>query len=234
MARPFRSGMAKDQDGFQGASLRMMRNLIATAALCASTLVAATEVNVIGLFPGKAVVVVNRGAPRTLGVGQKSPEGVVLVSSDSKGAVLEIDGKRQSLEMGQHFESAASTGARNEIVLAADPRGHFVADGAVNGNALRFLVDTGATLVAIPGAQARRLGIDYMKGVPGYSQTAGGTVPVFRVKLDSVSLGDITLLGVDAVVLEGPGMDVALLGMSFLNRMEMRRAGTTLTLTKRF
>ena len=212
----------------------MMRNLIAAALFLAPGLAAATDVTVVGLFPGKAVVTINRGAPRTLSVGQKTAEGVVLVSVDSRAAVIEIDGKKQTLEMGQHFESAASTGSRSVVTLAADTRGHFITDGQVNGNTVRFLVDTGATLVAIPAADAKRLGIDYEKGTRGYSSTAGGVVPVYRVKLDSVSVGGIEVLGVEAVVLEGSGMNVTLLGMSFLNRMEMRREGTTLTLTKRF
>jgi len=212
----------------------MTRNLIVAALLLAPGLVAATDVTVVGLFPGKAVVTINRGAPRTLSVGQKTSEGVVLVAVDGRAAVIEIDGRKQTLEMGQHFESAESTGARNAVTLAADSRGHFVTQGQVNGNSVRFLVDTGATLVALPAADARRLGIDYEKGARGYSSTAGGVVPVYRVKLDSVSIGGIEILGVDAVVLEGSGMNVALLGMSFLNRMEMRREGTTLTLTKRF
>jgi aspartyl protease family protein len=212
----------------------MIRNLIAAASCVVSLSAAATEVNVVGLFPGKAVVTINRGSPRTLSIGQKTAEGVVLVSVDSTKAVLEIDGKKQTLEMGQHFESPASTGARNTVTLAADSRGHFVTQGSINGATARFLVDTGATTVAIPAGEARRMGIDYTKGDRGYSSTAGGVVPIYRVKLDSVTVGDITLLGVDGVVMEGQGMDVILLGNSFLNRTEMRRDGTTLTLTKRF
>jgi len=212
----------------------MIRNLIAAASCVLSLCAAATEVNVVGLFPGKAVVTINRGAPRTLSVGQKTAEGVVLLSVDSAKAVLEIDGKKQTLEMGQHFESSASTGTRNSVTLSADSRGHFVTQGAINGATARFLVDTGATTVAIPAGEARRMGIDYTKGDRGYSSTAGGVVPIFRVRLDSVTVGDITLMGVDGVVMEGQGMDVILLGNSFLNRTEMRREGTTLTLTKRF
>ncbi len=212
----------------------MIRNLIAAAALLAGFDAGATEVNVVGLFPGKAVVVINRGAPRTLSVGQKTSEGVTLLSVDTRAAVVEIDGKKQTLEMGQHFESAAATGSRGAVSIAASQGGHFMTSGQVNGNSVRFMVDTGATMVAIPASEARRLGIDYEKGQRGQSSTAGGVVPVFRVKLDSVAVGDITLLGVEAVVLEAPGMDFLLLGNSFLNRTEMRREGTTLTLTKRF
>lgn len=212
----------------------MRSTVVLVVAMLAAPCAGATDVNVIGLFPGKAVVTINRGAPRTLSVGEKTAEGVALVSSDSRGAVLEIDGKRQTLEMGQHFESAAETGARRAVTLAADSRGHFITDGTVNGAHMRFLVDTGATLVALPASEAARLGIDYKKGRQGMSQTANGPAVVYRVMLDSVTLGDITLLNVEGLVHEAAGLDVALLGMSFLNRTEMRREGQTLTLIKRY
>jgi aspartyl protease family protein len=211
-----------------------MRSIIAVLACLAPLAAAAQDVNVIGLFSGKAVVVVNRGAPRTLAAGESTPEGVKLISADSRGAVFEIDGKRTLLEMGQHFESAALTGARSEVTLAADSRGHYIADGSVNGAHVRFLVDTGATLVSIPAGDATRLGIDYRKGRRAVSQTANGPVVFWHVKLESVSLGGVTLTSVDGAVHDGPGLDVALLGMSFLNRTEMRRVGPNLTLTKRY
>jgi aspartyl protease family protein len=203
------------------------------AALVAAPSAHATDVNVIGLFPGKVVVVINRGAPRTLAVGEKTAEGVRVISMDSKGAVLEIDGKREALEMGQHFESAADTGARQSVTMARDERGQFMTDGKVNGAHVRFLVDTGATIVAIPIGEARRLAIDYMKGTPGYAVLADGRrVASYRVVLDSVTVGGITLYNVEGAVTQGSGMP--LLGMSFLNRMEMRNEGQSLTLTKRY
>jgi len=129
-------------------------------AVLAASAAHATDVNVIGLFPGKAVITVNRGAPRTISVGEKTSEGVVLISSDSKGAVLEIDGKRQTIEMGQHFASATEASGRQSVRLAADEQGHFIVDGAVNGGYVRFMVDTGATMVSMSAADAQRLGID--------------------------------------------------------------------------
>ena len=193
----------------------------------------ATDVNVIGVFPGKAVVTINRGAPRTLSVGEKTAEGVVLISSDARGAVVEIDGKRETLEMGQHFAGSSSEGGRQIVNLAQDASGHFLADGKVNGAHIRFMVDTGATLVSIPITEAARLGIDYQKGRAGYSILADGRrVASWRVMLDSVTLGDVTLLNVEGSVSQGSG--IPLLGMSFLNRMEMRREGQTLSLTKRY
>jgi aspartyl protease family protein len=204
------------------------------AALVAAVPARAVEVNVIGLFPGKAVVVIDRGAPRTLSVGQKTPEGVVLVAADSKSATLEIDGKREVMELGRHAESAALTGARQSVTLPADGQGHFTAEGQVNGVRVRFMIDTGATLVSLPAGDARRLGIDFRKGQPAVIQTANGRALAYRVRLDSVSVGTLTLLGVDALVHDSPGAEVALLGMSFLNRTEMRREGENLTLTKRY
>jgi aspartyl protease family protein len=197
-----------------------------------ATLAQATDVTLIGLFPGKAVVTLNRGSPRTLSLGEKIGD-VHLISTDAKGAVFEIDGKRQTLEMGQHFESAAETGARQSTTLARDASGHFVTDAQVNGTHVRFMVDTGATLVAIPLAEALRLGIDYSKGAPGYSVLADGRrVASWRVMLDSVTVGDVTLLNVEGSVNQGAG--VPLLGMSFLGRTELRYEGQNLTLTKRY
>ena len=193
----------------------------------------ATNVTVVGLFPGKAVVVINNASPRMLTPGQKTGEGVVLLSTDSTSATLEIDGKRQILEMGQHFATPTSGGAGRSVNLAADERGHFVTMGMINGGTVRFLVDTGATTVALPAAEARRLGINYRQGKLGYSKTANGTAPVYHAMLDTVQVGDVVINQVDATVMEG-GLDIALLGMTFLNRTEMKREGTVMTLTKRF
>jgi len=190
-------------------------------------------VNVIGLFSDKAVVVVNRGAPKTLRAGE-TYEGVKLISADSRGAVLEIDGKRQTLEMGQHFETAVPAGARNSVTLAPDSRGQYVTDGQINGSHIRFLVDTGATLISMSAADAQRLGVDFRSGQRTMAVVADGRqVPSWRVKLDSVTVGDITLFGVDALVSD-TGIGAALLGMSFLNRTELRREGQNLVLTKRY
>jgi aspartyl protease family protein len=206
-------------------------------ALCAalgSAAAHATDVNVIGLFGGKAVVVINRGAPRTLSAGDTTSEGVKLISADRNGAVLEIDGKRQTLEMGQHFATSEARATGGTVRLASNTQGHYIADGQVNGSHVRFLVDTGATLVALSVADARRMGIDYRNGEQGYAIVADGRkVKSYRVKLDSVTVGDITLFGVDASVSEGD-MGVALLGMSFLSRTEMRRENQELILSKRY
>jgi aspartyl protease family protein len=213
----------------------MSLRTLAVLACALPLLAGAVDVTLIGLFPGKAVITVNRGAPRTLSVGQSTPEGVKLVSTDAKSAVLEVEGgQRLTVEMGQHFETANMTGSRQAVTLAPDSRGHFVTDGQVNGAHMRFLVDTGATLVAIPASDAARLGIDYRRGRRGISQTANGAVAFWRVTLDSVSVGGVTLTNVEGAVHDSGGLDVALLGMSFLGRTEMKREGPNLTLVKRY
>jgi aspartyl protease family protein len=193
----------------------------------------ATDVTLVGLIGAKAIVVIDGGAPRTLAPGQKTAEGVVLLGTEKDAASFEIESKKRTLHMGQAYSAAARAGRQN-VTLSADVRGHFVTLGSINGGSLRFLVDTGATLVALPAAEARRLGINYLQGQRDQVQTANGAVVAYRVKLDTVRIGDIEVNNVDAVVTESDTMGVTLLGMSFLNRMEMKRDGQSMTLTKRY
>ena len=195
----------------------------------------AAEVSVVGVVGDKAAVLVIDGAePRTVRVGQKL-NGVTVIAVTKQGATLEFDGKRRALALGQHVrgEGPAASGA-GSVTLAADARGHFVTEARVNGAPIRFLVDTGATLISLPYAEARRLGIDTSKAPRGTAMTANGATLVYQVKLDTVRVGGVELHNVDALVHQGPGLDIALLGMSFLNRVEMLREGERLTLTKRF
>jgi len=193
----------------------------------------AADVTLVGLIGAKAIVVIDGGAPRTLAPGQKTAEGVLLLSTEKDGASLEIGGKKKTLRMGQAYSAAAGAG-KQSVTLSADTRGHFVTTGSINGGSVRFLVDTGATLVSLSAAEARRLGINYLRGERGQMQTANGVAVAYRVKLDSVKVGDVEISNVDALVGENDAMGVTLLGMSFLNRMEMKRDGQSMTLTKRY
>jgi aspartyl protease family protein len=207
-------------------------SIVASLLFLASAAGHAVEVNVIGLFPGKAVVTIDGGPIRTLSAGQRTAEGVILLSTDRETATFEIGGRKKILSLGQHRASPAAPSSQS-VTLTADTRGHFVVEGQVNGGAVRFLVDTGATTIALSSADAMRLGIDYRKGQRGLVGTANGTAAAYRVKLDTVQVGGIVANSVDAAVLEG-NLPIALLGMSFLNRMDMRREGQTMVLIKRF
>jgi len=211
----------------------MARNCSALALGLAALSAAAADVGYVGAIGDKAaVLVIDGAAPRAVKVGQ-SLQGVRLVSVDGERAVVEVDGGRRTLLRGQHYQSVAARDQRQSVTLSADTRGHFVTEGAINGKPVRFVVDTGATLIALPARDAVRLGLDYRKGQLSATQTAAGVVPVYRVRLDSVKVGAIELTGVEGSVIE-QGLDIALLGMSFLSRVEMQHAGQLMTLTRRY
>jgi aspartyl protease family protein len=223
--------------GFTNRENEVTRSSVAFLLLLSMPLGAgAAEVVVSALFNGKAVITVDGGKSRTVNVGQVTPEGVKLVSATSEAAVIEFGGRRETLSTGSGMRVGAgpSTASSEQAVLKADGRGHFYANGLINGSSVRFLVDTGATTIAFSTAEARRLGIDYRSGTRSIGRTANGIVTSYGVKLDTVRVGDITLQNVDAHVLDGMGPSDVLLGMSFLNRMQMQRDGDTLVLVKRF
>ena len=211
----------------------MMRHSIALLALLCAPPALAADVSLIGTFEAKAAILsVDAGAPKTVRVGQTF-EGVTVLTVEKDRATVEIEGKRRVLVRGQTYSSGAAGAGAQSVTLSAGAGGHFMADGQINGGAIRFLVDTGASAVAIPASAANRLGIDYRKGRRGTSQTAAGPTEVYVVRLDSVRVGGVELLNIEAVVIEH-GLDVALLGNSFLSRMEVRQDGRTMTLTRRF
>ncbi len=208
-----------------------MRRLFIAAFLCLTAFMAhATDISVVGLFPGKALLVIDGGSPRTYSVGATVAPGIKLIASDNNSATFDNKGKREVVAIGQHTGNS-TPGSGSTVTLHADGRGHFVTEGQINGGTVRMLVDTGASLVALPAHDAVRLGINYRNGQVGYSNTANGMKQIYLVRLDSVKVGDILLHQVDASVHEG-GLPIVLLGMSFLNRTEMQRSGDKMTLKK--
>ena len=194
----------------------------------------AASINVVGLFPGKALVSINGGSPKTLSVGQKTPEGVALVSVNNDSAVFDLNGKRSTLRIGQAFNAPAADEGANVVTLAADSAGHYITVGAINGKAARFLVDTGATVVAFGTRYADQIGLAYRTGRTASFNTANGVRSAHLVRLDSVRVGSITLDNVEAAVSEGMNhSDDVLLGMSFLGRLSMQRDAQTLRLSRR-
>ncbi|MBI4205866.1 MAG: TIGR02281 family clan AA aspartic protease [Betaproteobacteria bacterium] len=195
----------------------------------------AADINVIALTAGKAVVVIDGGKPRTLMVGQTTPERIKLISATSEEAVFEVEGKRRTVTTGGSVYATGGGSGAQRTVLTSDAMGHFFTTAVVNGVSMQFLVDTGASMVTISSDDARRAGISYLSGQRGLMQTANGVVSAYRVKFDTVRLGDITLTNVDGLVVQGNALGRAgLLGMSFLNRTEMRRDGDTMTLMRRY
>ena len=192
----------------------------------------AVDVGLAGLTASKAMLVIDGGEPLAVTVGQ-TVDGVRLLSVQRDRATVEVDGRKRALRVGDHAVGSGGGEGGGKAVLTADGQGHYFTTGTVNGVTVRFLVDTGATMVSLGASDARRMGLDVSKGVRGMSATANGQVRVTKIKLDTVRVGDITAHNVDALVHEAD-LPIALLGMSFLNRMEMQRSGDTMTLKKRF
>ncbi|WP_240162279.1 TIGR02281 family clan AA aspartic protease [Glaciimonas sp. PAMC28666] len=210
-----------------------MHQLTAGILLTAMVLSAqATDIGVAGLFPGKAVLVIDGAAPKTYSVGDNVRADIRLKSVTGSTATVNVKGKLETIGIGQ-FVSRSSPSASASVTLKVNSAGHFMAQSQINGGSMSMLVDTGATVIALPAADAIRLGINYKQGPKTMMSTANGLTPAYRVRLDTVKVGDIELTQVDAAVLES-GLSFALLGMSFLNRTDMQREGDMMVLTKRF
>ena len=212
-----------------------MKRLVAVlvAVVCAGG-AAAQTVSMGGSLGRNALLVID-GKARTVAVGT-TVEGIRLVSVTGNEAVVELKGKRVLLRLGDaqvNLGGKASEGGGKQIVLTAQTGGHFHANGAINGQSVRFMVDTGATLVAMDKYEAERLGVDYKNGRRGMTRTANGDVPVYAAKLASVRIGDVMVYNVDAAVLPTP-MPYILLGNSFLTRFQMKRENDVMTLDLRY
>lgn len=190
----------------------------------------AADVALAGLFGNRAVLVIDGGSPVTLQVGQ-SANGVRLVKVAGDLAVVEVEGRKLEVRLGERVVQRGASADTH--VLYSDNRGHFKPEGKINGRPVRFLVDTGASMVSMGVSDARRLGLDLSQAIVGRSQTANGVVNVRRVMLDSVQVGSMVVFNIEASVHE-TDLPVVLLGMSFLSRMDMTHEGSRLTLRKRF
>jgi len=210
-------------------------HLVAALVCAAPLLLHAQTVSMAGsIGDSKALLMIN-GAPHTLAVGS-TVKGVTLKRVAPGQAEVEIGGKTMLVAVGGAPASVGGGGGSNangrEILIAAGPGGHFVTSGQINGKAVQFMVDTGATSVAMGRSEAERLGIDWKNGQRGMSQTAGGVVATSSVSLTSVRIGDVEVFGVTAMILPAE-MPFVLLGNSFLGRFSMRRDSNVMRLEKR-
>jgi aspartyl protease family protein len=213
----------------------MRQSLVAALLLAtATTSASAQSVSMAGSLGNNALLVID-GKPRNVAVGA-TVAGVRLVSVSGNDAMVEVEGKRVALHLGGaqvNLGGKQSEGSGKQIVLSADGAGHFFTAGSINGKAVRFIVDTGATTVSMSQDEADRLGLDYKNGQRGLSRTANGVVPFYRTSLASVRVGDVQVYNVDASVLPGQ-MSHILLGNSFLTRFQMKRENDVLTLDMRY
>lgn len=207
--------------------------------LCALALTGAAQAQTVvlsGILGGKALLVVDGGPPRSVAVGQ-SHQGVKVVGVQAGQALVEIGGARQTLRLGEGPVSAppaeGETADQRRIVLHAGSNGHFRAQGQINGRAVTFLVDTGASAVSVGAAEADRIGLNYRAGQPVQMQTANGSTTGWLIKLHSVRLGSTDVFDVEAIV-SAASMPYVLLGNSYLTRFQMTRTNDQLVLERRY
>lgn len=218
--------------------LRAVLLSLAGVAAVLPPLANAQSVALRGVLGSKALLVIDGGTPRALAAGDSLQDVRVLqVSGDT--AEVEIKGRRQTLRLGEAPISLGGRGAAagdpalgRRVVLKADNRGHFIERGQINGKTMVYMVDTGASSVAIGRTDAERMGLPFLKGQPVMMRTANGDAQGWSLRLDSVRVGDVEVFGVDAVV--APlAMPYVLLGNSFLAHVQMTRQGSEMVLERR-
>lgn len=214
----------------------LLAGLLGMAAVLLAPAAMAQSVALAGLLGNKALLVVNGAPPKSVAAGDTHMN-VKVISASGDQAVLELNGKRHTLRVGDAPVSVGAGsgggGKGNRIVLNAGSGGHFMTAGQINGRAVQFLVDTGATSIAMSAADAERTGIQYKDGQPVRMSTANGITQGYRVKLNSVRVGDVEVFDVEAVVSPQP-MPFMLLGNSFLTRFQMLRENEQMILVRRY
>lgn len=194
---------------------------------------AGPPVRVLALFPGKAMLEID-GKRKVLAAGDSGPQGVRLISADTRQAVVEIDGQRETLRLGSAVSATYKSRERREIRILKGRGGYFL-DGLINGQPVRFLVDTGATNVAMSERHAARLGLQHrIDGIPVGIGTASGNARGHRIALRSLSVGSIRLADINAIVIDGDSPRFVLLGMNVLSRFDIDQRENLLILRTKF
>ncbi|WP_246585310.1 retropepsin-like aspartic protease family protein [Thiorhodospira sibirica] len=193
------------------------------------------DVQVLAVFSDRAVIQI--GDERTqLKIGESSTSGARLLSTDARmGRVrLLMDDQEREFTLGGRVGGAYQTPRQASTRIYRDSSGAYTTTGSINGTAVRFLVDTGASSVVLSATQAQRLNIDYSRGVLTPVMTASGNTLGYRIVLDHVIIGSIRQHHVQALVLPGDSPHIALLGMSFLNALNLRNESGALVLEQRY
>lgn len=218
-------------------NIRLTRSLISlfilTLVLFSQLVFAAKKIEVQALMPGMVVLLIDNERI-TLKKDSSSLQGVKLLSSTTHSAILEIDGKKKTLVMGSAVSTQFSQRETISEQVMADKYGMFRAHGSINGQSIKFLIDTGASSVAMSARDARKLGIQYrLKGKPIKTNTASGVANGWALNLDSVRLGTLLEKNVRGTVIDGDYPYQVLLGMTFLNRMKVDKEGKKMVISQK-
>ena len=191
------------------------------------------DVQALGLLKGSAILMIN-GKQRVLKVGQRSPEGVLLVEANAKQALVDIAGQRRQLTLSRRISGTFNPVAKTKVAIRRNSFNQYISNANINGKRLQVLVDTGANIVAMSSRDANRLNIDYQQGTPAMVRTASGEVVSYQIMLRTVDVGGIKVRGVQAAVIEGQYPATVLLGMSFLQHVDINEQNGILYLQSKY
>jgi aspartyl protease family protein len=224
-----RSTVAREHRG-----IRRVCVLALLLCLCSSIVSGAESVRVLALFPGKAMLEVD-GKRKVLSAAGDAFRGVKLISADTREAVVEFDGRRETLRLGSSVRSEYKKSTRREIRIVKDRRGGYFVNGLINGQPVNFLVDTGATSIAMSENQAAKLGLQHrVDGRRVGVGTASGNVVAHEIELRSISVAGVRMNDVRAVVIDGSSPRFVLLGMNVLSKFDIDQRENLLVLRTKY
>jgi len=215
--------------------VKTIQLVLSTVFLLITAYASAMDFTVEALFKDKAMIEID-GKRVLLKAGQEK-NGLTLVSTDTyqQIAIIEIDGQSDSYDLGRHIGGGYAKPQAKEILISADRRGSYFSNGQINGRSVNFLLDTGASSVAMSENIARGLNLDYLDETKKLMvATAGGNQVGYKVTLREVSVGGIVLNNVEGIVIAGSNPAVTLLGMSFLSQLEIEQKHNLMVLRKKF
>lgn len=214
--------------------LRQLFFMVFIGLVAANAGAAEITIKVVGLFKNAAVVKIN-GEQSLLKLNKPGPHGATLKEADSKSAVIEIGGEQQRYYLGRGIGARYKEHEASEVVIKRNDYGQYLTSGSINGLGVTFLVDTGATSVAMNENTAKRLGIDYrVNGREAQAMTAGGITRSWIVQLDTVKVGEIEVPNVRGAVVQGDSPYYVLLGMTYLDFVKFSEENQTIRLEKKF
>lgn len=214
-------------------ALLSLAALVATIDPRAAGAVDRPPIEIVGLFKNRAVVRAD-GTEKLMRVGETTRAGVELVSANAKEAVVSYRDQHYTLNLSNRVGSSFQKREQSQISVASDNLGQYRVGGTINGEFVSFLVDTGASVVAISSQQADKIGLDYRRGKQGVVETAQGRVSSFFFTIDTLDVGGLVAHNVEAAVIIGAFPTDILLGMSYLRDVAVAEENGVLSLTKRY
>ena len=208
----------------------MKQLAIIAVLMVAATTASASELIVRGLFKNAVLLEIN-GQQQLVRTGSSHPGWAKVLSANSRFAQVRYQGKTHRLTLNKRIGTLYAESERQEVVLQRNSNREYRTRLQINGRSAEAVVDTGATKVAMSARHARQLGIRYDDAPVVSIATASGVSRGFAVKLDKLAVGGIERHHIPAVVVDGEYPHVILLGMSFLEHVDLQERGSIMTLS---